>query len=253
MNRKPPAKPAGMTESSLKFILLSIVLFGASLAQPSFAKQLRAHHAGATAVPAAPKNSVGKNAKSEIRVPRATNAGVKGEGVSGTTGEGLTARGANSADSPPTETIDAGVTALSPRAGLAADEARNANTGLKITKPGNLGTRRAPEPSSPVVRNAIGQPVAEHSPAGGVEHFGSAVQKSAAASSGTVGPANFTRGIGGPTSARQSPRPVATASVVNHGKIDGAGLIRPAFATSGLGGPAKAVAGINGTTLRRKR
>ncbi len=205
-------------ESGLKIILLAIVLAGASWAQPSFAKEARVHHAGAA------KDTAGK-----------------------------TAQRPNSLDAKPSDTLDAGVTALPPRLGVTPDKARSANTGLKLAKPANFQARRAAERSNPVVRNAIGQSITEQGPAVGARHSEAAVQTPAAASGGSAAPANFARGTGGPNSARQSSHPVATASIVNRGKIDGAGLIRPAVAPSGLGGPAKAAAGINGTTLRPKR
>ncbi len=202
----------------MKIILLAIVLAGASLAQPSFAKEVRAHHVGVT------KGTARKNAK-----------------------------GPKSSDTKPSDTIDAGVTALPPRQGVTPNKARHANAGLKIAKPGDFQARRVPERSNSVVRNAIGQPIAEQSPAGGAKHIGFSVQPPAAASGGTVGLAKSARAIGGLSSVRQSPHPVAPASIANRGQIDGAGLICPAVAPSALGGPAKAVSGINGTTLRPKR
>ncbi len=205
-------------ESGLKIILLTIVLAGASWAQPSFAKEARAHHAGAA------KDTAGKNATRP-----------------------------NSLDAKPSDTLDAGVTALPPRLGVTPAKARNANTGMKLAKPANFQARRAAERSNPVVRNAIGQSITEQGPAVGAMHSGAVMQRPAAVSGGNAAPANFARASGEPDSARQSPHTIATASIVNRGKIDGTGLVRPAVAPSSLGGPAKAAAGINGTTLRPKR
>ena len=146
-------------ESGLKIILLTIVLAGASWAQPSFAKEARVHHAGAA------KDTAGKTAKRP-----------------------------NSLDAKPSDTLDAGVTALPPRLGVTPAKASNANTGLKLAKPANFQARRAAERSNPVVRNAIGQSITEQGPAVGAMHSEAAVQRPAAVSGGTAAPANFARG-----------------------------------------------------------
>jgi hypothetical protein len=196
----------------LKVVLFAAALFGAFAAQPGIAKEPRAHHTATT----------GKNAKSGAK---AANAKA---------GEGANAKA-------PSDSLDAGVTVLTPRAGNAADKIRNPVVNVKVAKPVNSQVRGVgmSTPIKPVVRNAIGAPVSEHvnAPAG-ANHFGVTAQLAGTPSAGL-------------TIVRQPAHPIASATLADRGKIDGGHLIRPTV-TSGLGGPAKSVTGINGTTMRPK-
>lgn len=235
----------------MKIVLATMVLFAASFAQPSLAEELAAHHASRAEVSAAAKTTAGKNVKSGPRVPQRAGLGRTGKSVDATAGTEPTGRGASAVDARPDDTIDAGVTVLTPRGGVTPAKAGNTNANLKIAKPTTLQAHRSAivQPANPV-RNAIGQPLARPKIAPRRDaHFGATVQAPAAASGNSI---NLSGNSGGPNSARPKQHPVTTASIGNRGRVDGATLIRPAFATSGLGGPAKPVGGINGTTLRRK-
>jgi hypothetical protein len=213
-------------EISLKIgrYILAIILLSASASQPGFAKESHAHHAARPSVTT-------RTAKPVIRMPHKMGAGPKGESVRA----GPVAKGAHPIDARPRDTIDAGITAPSPRRGYESDKARNAATAIKIGVPGNSQTRHMPVAGTPnpVVRNAIGLPIAPHE---------------------NMNPAAAERlrmpNPGGANSGRPNPGAITTASVSSSGKIDGTGLIRPARAATSLGGPAKAVAGISGTTFR---
>jgi hypothetical protein len=233
--------------------LLAVALLGASAAEASIAKQVRTHHTSGPSASAPPRDArslsagvSGHSAKSKIRVPAETGAGPKGEGV----GDAPIAKGVNPVDTQPRDTIDAPITVLSPRPGFGPDKGRNAAAGFKVAAPGNFQVRRAPAAGSSnlVARNAIGLLVARHEDVNGrsAAHFGSMV-----ANPGALAGA---RGLSGPNIGRTNPAPapVATASILNRGKIDGTGLIRPALAPASLGGPAKSIAGIDGTTFRPK-
>lgn len=219
----PAAEEIGLTIGRYG---LAIILLSASASQPSFAKESHAHHAVRPSVTA-------RITRPAIRMPHEIGAGPKGEGV----GAGPVAKGANPVDAHPRDTIDAGVTALSPRRDYGPAKARNAATAVKIGVPGNSQTRHVPAAgaSNPVARNAIGLPIAPHEN----------MNPGAAERLGSPNP-------GGANSGRPNPAATTTASVSSLGKIDGAGLIRPTRVPAGLGGPAKAVAGINGTTFRPK-
>jgi hypothetical protein len=216
---------------------LAIVLVSASLAQPSFAKEAHARRA-TRPVPSA------ASARPQIRVPREVHVGPKGTGV----GQGPVAKGADSIDTRPRDTIDAGVTAPPPLPGIGPGKARTATATFKLGVPGNSQVRHpaAAAAFNPDTRNAIAVPVGQHENLNGRDaaHFGSA----ALGPGGLAGPRVF----GGPNLGPQHSAAFASAGVLNRGKIDGATLIRPALAPTGLGGPAKVVAGINGTSFRSK-
>jgi hypothetical protein len=207
----------------LKIIVPVIVLFGAFAVQPGIAKD-RFYHT----------ETKGKHGKAGATAGNAATA------------KGASAKGVNSVSKPLSDTSNAGVTVLSPRAGNAADKTRNPGVSVKVAKPVNFQTHNISAPVGPVARNAIGQIVArpQNVTASG-EHSGAPAQTTITRSSGMA------EAGGASTINRQNPRPVATASNVGSGKIDGAGLIRPTTA-SGLGGPAKTAGGINGTNLRSR-
>jgi hypothetical protein len=203
-------------EHVLKIVGLAVVLFAALAVRPGIAKEPRVYH-GAT---------VGKNAKA---VAKAGNAEA---------GEGANAKGAQHATTPPGDSLDAGVTVLTPRAGNAADKTRNTGVSVKVAKPVNSPVRRVGL-SAPVVPNAIGAPVSEQLNAPiGVNHLGAT----------TLMPGTPSAGL---PIVRQPVHPIASATIPDRSKIDGGHLIRPTV-TSGLGGPAKLVGGINGTAVRPK-
>ena len=115
----------------------------------------------------------------------------------------------------------------------------------KLVMPGPPAGRTPLPQATPVVRNAIGQPVIpREKPLAGAKG-GPATPEQALRGSGpgaASGPAPPPKG---------SPSAAATAGSAN--RIDGTSVFRPSLSVSGLGGPAKVAAGINGTTLRRKR
>jgi hypothetical protein len=214
---------------------LAIVLLSAPVAQAGFAKEGHTRHATRPVASAA-------SAKPQKRVPREAHVGPKGTGV----GQEAVAKGANPIDTRPRDTIDGGVTALSPRPGFGPGRAHNAVAKLKIG--GNFPAHRpaAAAASDPNARNAIAVPVGQHENLNGrgAEHFGSAAP--------SPGSLIATRAFSGPNLGQPHPAAIASAGVLNRGKIDGAALIRPALAPAGLGGPAKAAVGINGTSVRPK-
>jgi hypothetical protein len=206
-------------KTGLKIVLFTAALFGAFAAQPSIAKEPRVHHTATT----------GKNSKSGVKTG---NAKAR---------EGANGEGAKHVTTPPGDSLDAGVTVLTPRAGNAADKTRNPGVSVKVAKPVNSQVRGvgASTPIKPIVRNAIGAPVSEQADApAGANHLGSTAQVPVVPSAGL-------------TIVRQPVRPIANATIADRGKIDGSHLIRPT-APSELGGPSKSVTGINGTTLRPK-
>lgn len=163
------------------------------------------------------------------------------------------ARVTNAANAKPAETIDADVTVLTPRGGF-TPVTRNANTSQKPVKP-EIFTHRpvVNAPISPVIRNAIGQPVQSKSVRVEAPRVAPAVQ-----APGTVPRASTRSLVTAPLVApsnvgRTTFHPAATAAISGQGRIDGARLIRPSAAPLGVGGPSHAVNGISGTTVRIKR
>ena len=206
-------------KTGLKIVLFTATLFGAFAAQPSIAKEPRVHRTATT----------GKNAKS---VAKAGNAEA---------GEGVNAKGAQHVTAPPGDSLDAGVTVLTPRTGNAADKTRNPGVSVKVAKPVSSQVRGVgmSTPIKPAVRNAIGAPVGEqvNAPAA-TNHFGATAQVPGTPSAGLA-------------IVRQPAHPIASAAFADRSKIDGGHLIRSTV-TSELGGPAKSVTGINSTTMRPK-
>jgi hypothetical protein len=196
----------------LKIVLSAMVLFGALVAQPSFAKDVHPHRAhrasGASTASAAPRGHAGKAA----------------------------------ADTHASEPTGIPVTVVSPRPGFTPDRGRGANGSLKTSAPGNSQVRHTPVVGSPnpAPRNAIGLPVAQHENPTQNGGFASPGKVSGAAFGGQAGLHRVANGS------------ISDASVSSRGRIDGGALIRPSLAAAGLGGPAKVVAGINGTTARLK-
>ena len=200
----------------MKIVFSTAALFGAFMAQPGVAKEPRAHHSA----------TAGKDARSGAKAGNAKAGG------------GANANGEQHATAPPGDSLDAGVTVLTPRAGNAGDRIHNPDVSVKVAKPVNSQVRGLGA-STPIVRNAIGAPVSGHANApAGANHFGATAQAPGAPSAGL-------------TVVRQPIHPLASAALADRGKIDGGHLIRPTV-TSGLGGPAKSVTGINGTTIRPK-
>ncbi len=150
--------------------------------------------------------------------------------------------GANPGDVRPNDVIEGRTTVISPRSGS-----------LKITESPNLQIRRAPIAEPPVMRNAIGLAVAPHEAvtAKGGDHGGVAAQTPAVALSGN---ARLSKpgALASPNIAQPSLRPVASVNLSGRAGINGVGPIRSLLTSAALGGPAKPVAGINGTTVRRK-
>jgi hypothetical protein len=213
--------PSRVKEHVLKIVGLAVVLFAALAVRPGIAKEPRVHHVA----------TVGKNAKAGAQAGDAKAGNAKA-------GEGANAKGEQHATTPPGDSLDAGVTVLTPRAGNAADKTRNTGVSVKVAKPVNSPVRRVGL-SAPVVPNAIGAPVSEQLNAPtGVNHLGAT----------TLMPGTPSAGL---AIVRQPVHPIAGATIPDRSKIDGGHLIRPA-AMSGLGGPAKLVGGINGTMLRPK-
>ena len=211
-------------ERGLKVVILAIVSFCLMASQPSLAKEGDGHHTHHASVKRAP------------------------------TRHGGTVKGASSIASSPNETIDMGVTVLSPRPGSTPGKGRDVKPSLRMTKPENFQVHSmgVPGPSNPVARNALGQPV---SPVLGTtdsaKHFGPKLQTPDAVSSvsraGVAGEALGEANVGS-----HNTGPLASVRTPSFGKIGSAGVIHPTLATSGLGGPAKSLAGINGTTFRPK-
>ena len=209
----------------MKIVVLVIASLFLMTAQPSFAKEARAdsHHLGGTAASASKS---------------ASGTGIKTGAQTDT----------NSADAKPGD--DIGLTALPLRSALTSDKSVVAKPSSKITKPGNFPASR-PGLSTPVARNAIGQPLTPAAnPTGDGQRLGSAAKPQAEGFdvTRTAAPGE---GVGESNVRRQIFHPLESVSNPGRGKIDGAGLSRPAT-PSGLGGPAKSLAGINGTTVRPK-
>jgi len=196
----------------LKIVLSAIVLFGALVAQPSFAKDVHPHRAhranGASTASAAPRGHAGKAA----------------------------------ADTHASEPTGTPLTVVSPRPGFTPDQGRGANGNLKTSPPVNFQARHTPVVGSPnpAPRNAIGLPVAQHENPPQSGGFAAPSKVPGAAFGGQAGPHPVANGS------------ISNASGSSRGRIDGGALIRPSLAVTGLGGPAKVAAGINGTTVRLK-
>jgi hypothetical protein len=206
----------------LKIVVLAIVSLCLLAAQPSVAKEGDGHHTHHASAKGAP------------------------------TWQSGTDKGTNPIATSPNDTIDMDATGLPPRSGSTPDNGHDVKPSLEITKPKNFQARR-PEPSIPVVRNAIGQSLTRPAnPAADGKRVGSTT-KTPAADFGAARASDSTGDRGYSDAGGQNFRPPASVSVPSRSKIGGAELIRPSPALSGLGGPAKTVAGINGTTLRPKR
>ncbi len=197
---------------------IAIAFLGIAMPQPGFAKAFHGHR-GAAATSAAAKPAKAKE-------PHAGGA------VTGASPE-------------------APVPAVPQRPASVAE--KNPIGRPKFGEPEKSHVRPVSGDTAPVVRNAIGIPIArrEGTMIGNGEHSGNTVElpRSSSANAGRAEPVG---GAGGPAVVHQGPQPIATASVAGRGKIDGTGLIRPALAPSGLGGPAKVAGGINGTAIRPK-
>ena len=197
----------------MKIVLSAIILFGALVAQPSFAKDVHPHRAH--------------------RANGASTASAKPHGHAGNAA-------ADTHASEPTGTP--AVTVVSPGPGFTPDQGRGANGNLKTSPPVNFQARHTPVVGSPnpAPRNAIGLPVAQHENPPQSGGFAAPSKVSGAAFGGQAGTHPVANGS------------ISNASVSSRGRIDGGALIRPSLAAAGLGGPAKAVSGINGTTVRLK-
>ncbi len=203
-----------------KAALLAIAFVGMAAVQPSAAKKTHGHQAHHVSAKAAPSSQSGNT------------------------------KAANSVGKSSTDTIDLGVTTLPLRSAFASDKARETKPSFKIAKPEDFQAHRA-EPDNPVVRNALGEPVAR--PASGLavgEHFGLRPPPTVVAAPHTA--VTFIS-RGNPEIGRQDFNAIAGVRIPSRSKIDGAGFIRPSVAPSGLGGPAKTAAGIDGTAFRPKR
>jgi hypothetical protein len=174
---------------------------------------------------------------------------------------GATARSAAAKPAKAKETHTGGaVTGASPEAPVAGVPQRPASVAEKspigrpkFGEPERSHVRPVSGATAPIVRNAIGIPIArrEGTMVGNGVHTGNTVELPRS-SSASVGRAEPLAGAASPLGVHQGPQPTATASVASRGRIDGAALIRPALAPSGLGGPAKVAGGINGTAIRPK-
>ncbi len=197
---------------------IAIAFLGLAMPQPGFARVFHGHR-GATA-----KSAAAKPAKA-----KATHTG-----------------GAVTGASP-----EAPVPAVPQRPASVAEKGPIGRP--KFGEPDRSHVRPVSGATAPVVRNAIGIPVArrEGTMIGNGVHTGNTVElpRSSSASAGRAEPLT---GAPSPLGVHQGPQPTATASVASRGKIDGTGLIRPALAPSSLGGPAKVAGGINGTAIRPK-
>jgi hypothetical protein len=106
---------------------------------------------------------------------------------------------------------------------------------------------------NPGVRNAIGVRVA---PESGIHEntaplqFHNAPQTPSAVPTEMNGQVPANGPVGRPGTVRLYSSP--PAALPSRSAIGGTALIRPGMAPHGIGGPAKGLAGINGTTLRRK-
>jgi hypothetical protein len=220
-----------VTERGSRIVVLAVVLFAASAVQSSIAKEARLHgarHAGATGEAAASKNGAVVTKK----------AGP--------------ANGASSAATKPSDTIDMGVTNLTPRLAQAPDRSPKETPSLKIAKPQNFPAFR-PALSIAAGRNAIGQPIARPATPPSDGRRPGFAAKTSVAGFDSSGAATAGEALGASNPGRQNFRPPASVIAPSRGKSDGASVIRPSPARSGIGGPATTVAGINGTAFRPKR
>lgn len=165
----------------------------------------------------------------------------------GSAERGTNNKGVNPQGKASSSPIDLGATPLPPQSTATPNKTREVKPSA-LAKPENFPAHQV-QPSNPIGRNAIGQPVGPPAGAHPAElHFGPAA----------AAPQTPQHAVSTVTSSRdakvgqQNFQPIAGVNLPSHSKIDGAGLIRPSLAVSGLGGPAKTTAGINGTAFRPK-
>jgi hypothetical protein len=208
----------------LRLILSSIVL-AALAANPCFAKDGHAQH-GARAGTA--------------------NNGASGKGASGKGASGNGAS-ANPAPSKADVPIEAAVAppVLPPR-GVTQQQIRTSS--VKTVNPGNASRSQAGAVTmtTPIARNAIGQPVVPPKNFTGAQPPVLTLQKP-----GAISPPIIYGGPAAPPVSSGTAR-VNVANGTNRGNVNGATLIRPATGPSVVGGPAQARYGINGTTVQNK-
>jgi hypothetical protein len=215
----------------LAVLFLAVLALGASLAEPSFAKEHR--HPRAVSGSATARGSFRKAPKFGIHVPNAIGARTKGEGLNSPPSQEPINKSVNPAG--------LNVESTSPPA---ANKSPDANAGIKPRVPAVPPVHSTPVvgPAHAVPRNAIGQPVAAHE--ANRESTGPRVDvaRPAADFAHPVGLAGPVSGSGQQLAAHQNPNLGSAVS----------GKIHPFVTPTSLGGPAKVVIGINGTMIRPK-
>jgi hypothetical protein len=162
---------------------------------------------------------------------------------------GTHATGANPATA--NTPVDAGATVappVSPPRGITQQQIRPIKPSVKTVGPANpsRGQTGATTPKTPIVRNAIGQPLTPAKNFAGPQTTLPALQRP-----GSVSPPVLHGGSAPPPFVSSAAR-VNVANTSNRGSVTGATAIRPAGGSSGIGGPAQARYGINGTAVGNK-
>jgi hypothetical protein len=203
----------------LRLVLPTIVLLMLA-ANPCFAKDNHAQHgarASATSNSASGKGATGANS-----TPSKANIPIDAEAIV----------------APP----------VLPPHGVAQQQIRIISPRVKTVGPGNAshGQAGAMTVATPIVRNAIGQPVTPPKNFAAAQPPALALTRSSAVSPPLV--------HGGTTVPPvSSAARVNLANAGNRDSINGATVIRPATGPSVIGGPARTRYGLNGTTVQNKR
>jgi hypothetical protein len=208
----------------LRLVLPAIVLLAFAAYQPCFANEAHVRHSTAAST-----NNKGASAKGSS-ANRANPAAGKANGV--IEGEGIV---------PPP---------VLPPQGVRQERNRTINPSAKIVTRGNTARRQSSGTITPVIRNAIGQPMAQSKGLVTQPHVPSALQIPGAVPP-TLHGAPPARPPAISNTAHAAP-PVANAETLwNRGSVNGVGVIRPG-AASAIGGATRPNYGINGTAVQNK-
>jgi hypothetical protein len=223
---------SGVMEMRLRLAISIIILAALAAHCPCFAKETHPQHSAHAVA-----NNGGSGKTPSAKSPTAKGPSTKDAGESKS----------NSA-------TDLGATIpppVLPPQGFARQRDRNAIPSVKIVTPRNSAVHNRPGATTThVLRNAIGQPVAQPKNFGDAQpHASPAVQ---------AAPQPVLRGATAAKAPSLNPPPLAGEGRVGVAtlpsrNINGAAVIRPAVPPAGIGGPARTTHGINGTAVPNKR
>jgi hypothetical protein len=198
---------------------------------------------------AAHSSGFAKEAHSQHGAHATANKGAISKGVSG---KGVGTKAASPAATKSNTAIDAETNVappVLPPQGFARQRNPQVLPSVKIVTPGNSAAHGRATATTPAVRNAIGQPVAQ--PKGAQAHVSPALQTSGATPQPVLHGGAASAPVGPSVPARSNAPAVNVANLASR-SINGAAVIRPTVPPSGMGGPARAMHGINGTAVQNK-